>query len=429
MNVLIVGSGGRESALAWCAAKSHRVDNVYVVPGNGGTLRYGENILIDPVYPYTDLIHFVEDAEVDLTIVGPEAPLVDGIVDTFRRFGYPVLGPSKNASRLEGSKAFMKEFMARHSIPTARFKIFDKPDEAIEFVYKENRPFVVKTDGLAAGKGAIVAKNIEDTVVAIRRMLVSREFGEAGDRIIIEDFLEGEEVSVFIITDGINYKWLASAQDHKRIYDNDEGPNTGGMGAYAPAPFLNDDLKRVIDNNIIKPTINGMRSEGYPYTGILYIGLMLTKSGPAVVEYNVRLGDPEAQVVLPLISTDFIEIASAALSGKLDELNVKYYDGYCCGVVMSSEGYPGAYKKGWEIGGNLNDEGGKFVFHAGTKILPDGRLVTDGGRVLCVSALGKTLVEAIDSAYDKAGEIHFNGAFYRRDIGKKGLKFLNKKKK
>lgn len=424
MNIMIVGSGGRESAFAWAISKSPRVQNVYIVPGNGGTLKYGENILIDVVYPFDELVRFVDNADVDLTIVGPEAPLVNGIVDVFRNLRLPILGPTKKAARLEGSKVFMKQFMQKHGIPTANFAIFDDADTAMDYVESRNIPFVIKTNGLAAGKGAIVNKTVDETLSAISRMMIRREFGMAGDKIIIEDILEGEEISVFIMADGKHFKWLASAQDHKRIFDLDEGPNTGGMGAYAPAPFLNDRMKDVIIGNIIMPTLRGMQMEGCPYTGILYIGLMLTKSGPCVIEYNVRFGDPEAQVVLPLLKSDFVEIAEATVNQRLNELKIRYYDGYCCGVVMASEGYPGNYPKGYEINGDLDDEVNRFVFHAGTKRRPDGKLVTSGGRVLCVSALGSTLASAIDNTYAKVNKIDFDGAYFRKDIGRKGLRFL-----
>jgi len=304
MNILIIGGGGRESAIAWAVSRSPLVRKVYISPGNGGTLNYGENVVLALEYPFGEVIEFCEDAEIDLVIVGPEGPLVDGIVDCVRREGIRIFGPSQRASQLEGSKSFMKEFLARNKIPTARFKIFDDAKEASEYVTRHNTPFVVKTDGLAAGKGAIVNKTVQETLESINRILVKREFGDAGNRIVIEDLLDGDEISVFILTDGRDYRWLASAQDHKRIFDGDKGPNTGGMGAYAPVTFLDTALKDLIDENIIAPTIDGMAREGNPYTGILYVGLMITRSGPSVLEYNVRLGDPEAQVVLPLIETD-----------------------------------------------------------------------------------------------------------------------------
>ncbi len=424
MNVLIIGSGGRESALAWSVSQSKHADNLYIIPGNGGTLQYGDNIFVDVKPPYHDLIEFARDAEIGMTIVGPEAPLVDGIVDAFQEAGLAVMGPSKAASQLEGSKAFMKKFAERHKIPTADFKVFHDHKDAFAYVNKQNRPFVVKTDGLAAGKGAIVNTSVAETLQSINRIMVDGEFGAAGRTIVVEELLKGPEVSVFIVTDGRDFVWLASAQDHKRINDNDQGPNTGGMGAYAPAPFLDDNLKQQIIEETILPTLEGMRRDGHPYTGILYFGLMLTKDGPKLIEYNVRFGDPEAQVVMPLLKTDFIEVADAVVHHKLKNLNVELYSGYCTGVVMASPGYPGAYTKGHAISGDIKDEKDCFVFHAGTDYDTNGSLITTGGRVLCVSARGSTLQESIDRAYDKVRKIHFEGAHYRRDIGAKGLEWF-----
>ncbi|NPV02526.1 MAG: phosphoribosylamine--glycine ligase [Brevinematales bacterium] len=421
MNILIIGGGGRESAIAWAVSRSPLVRRVFISPGNGGTLKYGENVILPLEYPFDEVIEFCEDAEIDLVIVGPETPLVDGIVDCVRREGIRIFGPSQKAAQLEGSKAFMKEFLARNKIPTARFKIFDDAKEASDYVTRHNTPFVVKTDGLAAGKGAIVNKTVQETLDSINRILVKREFGDAGNSIIIEDLLDGDEISIFILTDGRDYKWLASAQDHKRIFDGDEGPNTGGMGAYAPVTFLDDKLKQLLDENIVAPTIEGMAREGNPYTGILYIGLMITRSGPSVLEYNVRLGDPEAQVVLPLIETDFLTAVWACLHEELGRLSLEYYDGYCTGVVAAAEGYPGKYRKGDPIAGDLSDEPDCQVFHAGTVSAPDGRIVTSGGRVLCVSARGETLEKSIARAYQKMKNIRFEGMFYRKDIGAKGL--------
>lgn len=421
MNIAILGSGGRESALAWAISKSPRCKNLYILPGNGGTTKYGRNVPVDLKPPFKDLIEFVKLANIDLVIVGPEEPLVYGVVDILEKEKVKVFGPSFKASRLEGSKAYLKDFLHRYSIPTAKFAIFHHPEDAFNFVEKAGKPFVVKTDGLAAGKGAIVCKSVEETLNAIKRIMVNKEFGSAGDRIVIEDILSGVEVSVFVVADGKNYKWLAVAQDHKRVFDNDEGPNTGGMGAFAPVPFLDEQTKKIIEENIIKPTIKGMEREGAPYKGILYFGLMLTNSGPAVIEYNIRFGDPEAEAVLPLLKTDFVEIALATLNGKLNELKIDFYPGYCNCVVLASGGYPGNYKKGYEITGDLEDRKDSFVFHAGT-IYDDGKFYTSGGRVLCVSALGQTLEEAINKSYERVEKIHFKDMHYRKDIGQKGLK-------
>ncbi len=428
MNVAVIGSGGRESAIAWAVSRSPRCEKLYILPGNGGTSRYGRNVPAGTAQPFTDLEEFVELGSIDLVIVGPEQPLVNGITDALKKTKAAVFGPSCRASRLEGSKIYLKEFLARYHIPTAKFEVFDSSDKAFDFVKKSDRPFVVKTDGLAAGKGAIVCKTVEETYDGIKRLMVDREFGSAGDRIVLEDVLEGIETSVFIITDGHDFKWLASAQDHKRIYDNDEGPNTGGMGAYAPVPFIDDTMKDIITENIIRPTIAGMQKEGSPYLGFLYLGLMLTEHGPAVIEYNIRLGDPEAQVILPLLKTDFLDIISAATDGRLDRLIIEQYEGYCTGVVLASKGYPDSYLKGFEISGSLEDEKGVYVFHAGTRNNEDGKLVTDGGRVICVSALGQNLRDSIKKAYAKATEIDFQGVTYRKDIGMKGLRLIEQGK-
>ncbi len=423
MNVLIIGSGGRESAMAWAVSQSPRLTQLYVAPGNGGTLKYGENVKLDIKPPFIDLLNFVEDAGIELTIVGPEQPLVDGIVEAFKRQGHPIFGPSLKAARLEGSKVYMKEFMDRYHIPTAKFKVFEDADTAIRFVERVNRPFVIKTDGLAAGKGALVNLTVKETLEAINTIMVERKFGTSGNQIVVEDLLTGTEVSVFVVTDGKDYQWLASAQDHKRVFDNDEGLNTGGMGAFAPAPFLDEKTKKIIEENIIKPTILGMQQEGSPYTGILYIGLMLTNNGPMVVEYNVRFGDPEAQVVLPLLDVDFLTMVQATAESRLQDVRLHTRKGYCCGVVMASGGYPDAYQKSIPITGNIEDEKDIFVFHAGTTH-SDEQLVTNGGRVLCVSAIGVTLEDAIEKAYRKVDKIHFEGQHYRKDIGQKGLTFI-----
>ena len=421
MKVLLLGGGGRESALAWSIARSSRLSKLYICPGNGGTHQFGTNIELSLEPPFTALLKFIEQEKIDMVIVGPEAPLVAGVVDELRKHKIKAFGPTKAAARLEGSKVFMKEFLARHSIPTAYFQVFQRADDAYRYVEKQNRPFVVKTNGLAAGKGVVVAKTKEETIDAIRRMMVDKEFGDAGNRIILEDRLDGVEVSVFVVSDGRHFQWLASAQDHKRLLDNDEGPNTGGMGAYAPVPFLDERLENLITQNIIQPTIDGLKKEGCPYTGILYFGLMLTEWGPAVLEYNVRFGDPEAQVVLPLMKTSVLDLAWAVTEEKLDSFRAEFYPGYCVTVVLASEGYPNAYKKGVPIQGDLSQEVDCLVFHAGTKLVGPGQWVTNGGRVLCVTAIASTLSKAIARAYEKVGKLHFAGMQYRKDIGKKGL--------
>jgi phosphoribosylamine--glycine ligase len=422
MNIALIGSGGRESALAWAISRSPLCGSLYILPGNGGTSKYGRNVLVELKPPFNDILEFVELARIELVVVGPEEPLVNGIVDVLSKKKVKVFGPSQKAARLEGSKAYLKEFLDKYSIPTAKFKIFSDSEEAIYFVTKSNKPFVVKTDGLAAGKGSIVCKTVDETLEAIRRIMIKKEFGDAGNKIIVEDVLSGIELSVFIVTDGRDYKWLATAQDHKRIYDNDEGPNTGGMGAYSPVPFLDEKTRFIIEENIIKPTISGMQKEGAPYKGILYLGLMLTDFGPVVIEYNVRLGDPEAQAILPLLKTDFVELALATIEGKLNEIKLDFYPGYSTCVVIASGGYPGPFRKGYEIKGDLNDENDIFVFHAGTR-LENGKFYTNGGRVLAITARGHTLRESIEKAYQKIEKIYFENMHYRKDIGKKGLNF------
>jgi phosphoribosylamine--glycine ligase len=424
MNIAVIGSGGRENALAWSLSRSPECDNLFILPGNGGSSKYGRNVPVDLSSPFDDIKEFIKLAKIDLVVVGPEKPLTEGIADILKKTKATVFGPSSKAARLEGSKAYLKEFLARYGIPTAKFRIFDNPGMALDYVKASGRGLVVKTDGLAAGKGTVVCGTMEETHEAIKRIMIDREFGSAGDRVILEEILEGVEVSVFIISDGYDFKWLAPAQDHKRIYDNDLGPNTGGMGAYAPVPFLDEVSKKVIEENIIRPTLIGMQKDGCPYSGFLYLGLMLTASGPFVIEYNIRLGDPEAQVVLPLLKTDLIDIITAAVRGKVGKVNVELEKGYCAGVVLASHGYPGNYSKGYEISGDLDDESGIYVFHAGTRKSQNGTLLTDGGRVMCVSALGSNLTEAIIRAYEKATRIDYQGVTYRKDIGRKGLKYL-----
>ncbi|URA09995.1 phosphoribosylamine--glycine ligase [Thermospira aquatica] len=421
MRVLLLGGGGREAAMAWSITRSSRLSKLYICPGNGGTHQYGTNVEIPLEPPFEMLVKFIQQEKIEMVIVGPEAPLVAGVVDELRKHKIKVFGPKKAAARLEGSKVFMKEFLARHGIPTAYFQVFSRPEDAYRYVEKQNRAFVVKTDGLAAGKGVTVARTKDETMDAIRRMMVDREFGDAGNRIILEDRLDGVEVSVFVVSDGKHFHWLASAQDHKRLLDNDEGPNTGGMGAYAPVPFLDQKMKEIITLNIIEPTIMGLKKEGYPYTGVLYFGLMLTQYGPSVLEYNVRFGDPEAQVILPLMKTSFLDLACATVEEKLHEFQIDFYPGYCVTVVLASEGYPGAYKKGVPIKGDLSTEVDCLVFHAGTKLVAPGQWVTSGGRVLCVTAISSTLSRAIDRAYEKVAKISFDGMQYRKDIGKKGI--------
>lgn len=424
MRVLVVGSGGREHAIAHALASSARKPEVLVAPGNAGTATCATNVDAD-AGDIDSLRKLAIESNVDLTIVGPEKPLVAGLVDAFRADGLPVLGPTAPAARLEGSKAFSKNFMTRHGIPTAAYRTFDTNDlaDATEFVRTTGAPIVVKASGLAAGKGAIVCDSVSDAERALADMLVRRSFGTAGEQVVIEEFMEGEEASIFAVCDGTDYVLLSSAQDHKRVGEGDTGPNTGGMGAYAPATLVDDGLLRTIVHDIVEPTLEGMAADGHPYTGFLYVGLMIGTSGPRVVEYNCRLGDPEAQVVLPLLTTDFLEIAQAAAAGNLSSIKpVDFRDGAAATVVLCSGGYPGSYETGHAITGVdvANARPGVTVYHAGTRMM-EGRLVTAGGRVLNVTATGSSLADAVECAYAAVGDISFEGMQYRRDIGRKGL--------
>ncbi|WP_456457200.1 phosphoribosylamine--glycine ligase [Thermovibrio sp.] len=423
MKVLVVGSGGRENALAWKLAQSEKVSRVYGAPGNPGIKRIGECIEIEPT-DIKALADFAQKEGIDLTVVGPEAPLVKGIVNEFEKRGLKIFGPTKEAARLEGSKAFAKEMMRKYGVPTADFKVFSNPQEAKEYVRKVGAPIVVKADGLAAGKGVIVAKSVKEAIEAIERIMEEKAFGEAGNRVVIEECLEGEEASYLVITDGERFIPLATSQDHKAVFDNDQGPNTGGMGAYSPAPILSEELEREVQEKVIAPIIKGMRKEGTPFKGVLYAGLMITEKGIKVLEFNVRFGDPEAQAILRRLESDLFEICLSSVEGKLvEELNWKPETSIC--VVLASKGYPGKYEKGKVITGI--EEAEKVptvvVFHAGTKEV-NGKLLTNGGRVLNVTALGKDIVEARERAYKAIEKIHFDGMHYRKDIGLKAIKRL-----
>lgn len=423
MNILVIGSGGREHAIVWCAAKSRHADKIYCAPGNAGTSVKAENVDIK-VDDIKGLLKFAKEKKIGLTIVGPEIPLVAGIVDLFESAGLKVFGPNKAGAQMEGSKAFTKNLFKKYKIPTADFGEFDNSADAFEYIKMHKKyPLVVKADGLAAGKGVFIALNQEEAYGAVRDIMDDRIFGGAGEKIVIEEFLEGEEASIIAFTDGETVLALPASQDHKRIFDNDLGPNTGGMGAYAPAPLIDAAMAEKIKNEILLPTVRALRSEGIIYKGILYAGIMMTKDGPKVLEYNVRFGDPETQALLPLLKTDLIEICLASAEGRLKDIKLEIEDKAAINVVLASEGYPGNYEKGKEITGlnafdNMDDV---MVFHAGTAV-KNGKVVTAGGRVLNITAVAKDIKSAIDKVYKNIDKVHFEGVYYRKDVGKKALK-------
>ncbi len=423
MNILVVGGGGREHAIAWKAAQSGLVEKVFVTPGNAGTASEPkvENIEIK-VTDIDGLIRFAVKKDIGLAIIGPEAPLVAGITDTFNQAGLHCFGPTKGAAQLEGSKVFAKDFLSRHRIPTAAYRVFTEPGPAREYIYSGDTPVVIKADGLAAGKGVIIARTREDAVSAVEEMLSGKAFGEAGRRVIVEECLPGEEASFIVMVDGTHILPLATSQDHKAIYNGDKGPNTGGMGAYSPAPVITPEIHERIMKQVIEPTVKGMALEGLPYTGFLYAGLMIQDDGsPKVLEYNCRLGDPETQPILFRLRSDLVEMCLAALHKSLDKARVEWDSRPALGVVMTAGGYPEGYANGDPISG-LPDQGKEDlkVFHAGT-ILKEGLVVTNGGRVLCVTALGPTVNEAQKKAYAVAGQIKWKNVYYRTDIGYRAI--------
>jgi len=423
MNILVIGSGGREHALAWKAAQSSRVDTVFVAPGNAGTALEPKlkNVDID-VMAFEQLASFAQDNQVELTIVGPEAPLVDGVVDYFSEQGLKCFGPSKGAAQLEGSKAFTKDFLARHQIPTAAYENFTEVEPALAYIRQQGAPIVVKADGLAAGKGVIVAETVAQAEDAVRDMLSGNAFGDAGCRVVIEEFLDGEEASFIVMVDGKNVLPMATSQDHKRMGDGDTGPNTGGMGAYSPAPVVTEEVYQRIMDEVIYPTVKGMAAEGNDYTGFLYAGLMIDGSGaPKVIEYNCRFGDPETQPILLRLQSDLVELCDAALAGTLDRCSAEWDPRAAIGVVLAAGGYPASYNKGDVITGLPTEETeGEKVFHAGTR-LDDGQVVTNGGRVLCATALGNTVTEAQQRAYELTAKISWDQVYYRQDIAYRAI--------
>ena len=419
MKVLIIGSGGREHALAWKVAQASSVEKVLVAPGNAGTAREAkvENIALD-VLDQNGLADLAERQGVALTIVGPEAPLVEGLVDHFESRGLKCFGPKRAAAQLEGSKAFTKDFLARHDIPTAAYQNFTDIDPALAYVRQQGAPIVIKADGLAAGKGVIVATTLQEAEDAVRDMLAGNKFGDAGHRVVIEEFLDGEEASFIVMVDGEHILPMATSQDHKRAGNGDSGPNTGGMGAYSPAPVVTGSVHQRIMEQVIEPTVRGMAAEGMPYTGFLYAGLMISPDGePKVIEYNCRFGDPETQPILMRLRSDLAALCLAALDGKLDQVEAQWDPRPTLGVVMTAEGYPGSYPKGDAISGlDQADTQDVKVFHAGTAE-QHGQVVTSGGRVLCVTAVGDSVADAQRKAYQSVAGIHWRGVQYRDDIG------------
>ena len=428
MNVLVIGSGGREHALAWKAAQSSNVDTVFVAPGNAGTASEPgvKNIELD-VMDFAGLADFAGNNAVGLTIVGPEAPLVEGIVDYFGERKLRCFGPSKGAAQLEGSKAFTKDFLHRHNIPTATYGNFTELQPALDYLRECGAPIVIKADGLAAGKGVIVAETLQQAEDAVRDMLSGNAFGEAGCRVVIEEFLLGEEASFIVIVDGVNVLPMATSQDHKRIGEGDTGPNTGGMGAYSPAPVVDDAVHQRIMDEVILPTVRGMAAEGNSYTGFLYAGLMISDAGePKVIEYNCRFGDPETQPILMRLQSDLCSLCDSALDGTLDRADTSWDERDAIGVVLAAGGYPGSYGKGFVIDGLDANQGDNIkVFHAGTA-LSEGKVVTSGGRVLCVTALGDNIVSAQRDCYRAADKISWDGLVMRRDIGWRAIERYNK---
>lgn len=427
MNILIIGNGGREHALAWKAAQSPLAANVYVAPGNAGTAQEPNLTNVDISATDIDgLVAFARTNNIGLTIVGPEAPLVMGVVDAFNAAGLTIFGPTKGAAQLEGSKAFTKDFLARHHIPTADYQNFTEVEPALAYLDKTGAPVVIKADGLAAGKGVIVAMTLKEAQDAVHDMLAGNAFGDAGHRIVIEEFLTGEEASFIVMVDGKNVVPMATSQDHKRVGDNDTGPNTGGMGAYSPAPVVTDTVHQRVMEKVIYPTVEGMAAEGHTYQGFLYAGLMIDEHGePKVIEFNCRFGDPETQPIMMRLQSDLVELCLAGAQGKLAGKTSQWDPRPALGVVMAAGGYPGDYRKGDVISGLDVQKADCKVFQAGTA-LKEGAVVTDGGRVLCVTALGEDIAQAQKQAYAALKHIHWDDAFCRSDIGYRAVARLNK---
>ena len=419
MKVLIVGSGGREHAIAWSVAKSPKVDKIYCAPGNAGISEYAECVSIGAM-EFEKLADFAEEKQIDLTIIGMDDPLVGGVVDVFEARGLKVFGPRKNAAILEGSKAFSKDLMKKYNIPTAGYENFDDPQKALEYLRTQAKfPIVLKADGLALGKGVLICNSLEEAEAGVKEIMEDKKFGSAGNTMVIEEFMTGREVSVLSFVDGKTIRTMTSAQDHKRAKDGDQGLNTGGMGTFSPSPFYTEEVDAFCKKYIYQPTVDAMAAEGRPFVGIIFFGLMLTEEGPKVLEYNARFGDPEAQVVLPRMKTDIIEVMEACVNGTLDQVELEFEDNAAVCVVLASDGYPVKYEKGIPMYGfeNFKDKDGYYCFHAGTRFDGD-QIVTNGGRVLGITATGKDLKEARKNAYEATEWIQFSNKYMRHDIGK-----------
>ncbi len=422
MRVLVIGSGGREHALVWKISQRPAVEKIYCAPGNGGIGRMAELVPIGPE-EIEKLADFAEKEKIDLTVVGPELPLTLGISDLFEKRGLKIFGPNREAARLEGSKAFAKEILRENHIPTASFATFSDASSAKQYLARQKPPYVVKADGLAAGKGVIICAGRQEAEAAIDDILVRKLFGQAGEKVVIEEFLQGEEASFMALTDGEHILPLASSQDHKRVFDGDRGPNTGGMGAYSPAPVVSLEIHDRILDEVLKPLLRGLKGRGVRYRGVIYVGLMITDNDPKVLEFNARFGDPECQPIMMRLKSDLVPLLEATIEGRLDQMKAEWHRDSAVCVVLCAEGYPGPYEKGREIGGleNLQEWQRGFVFHAGTSE-KQGRFLTSGGRVLGVTALGGDIEEAVREVYRAAGEIQWDGMHYRKDIGQRALK-------
>ncbi len=418
MKVLIVGGGGREHAIAWKVAQSKRVDKIYCAPGNAGIAEIAECVPIGAM-EFDKLVAFAKEKEIDLTVVGMDDPLVGGIVDAFEAENLRIFGPRKNAAILEGSKAFSKDLMKKYQIPTAAYETFDTPEKAMKYLETSDYPIVLKADGLALGKGVLICETKEEAMAGVKELMLDKQFGDAGNRIVIEEYMTGREVSVLSFVDGNTIKIMTSAQDHKRAKDGDQGLNTGGMGTFSPSPFYTNEVDAFCKKYVYQASVDAMKAEGRTFKGIIFFGLMLTKNGPKVLEYNARFGDPETQVVLPRMKNDIVDVFEACIDGTLDQITLDFEDNAAVCVVLASDGYPVKYEKGFEIKGleNFKNKDGYYVFHAGSKFNEQGKIVTNGGRVLGVTAKGTDLVQARANAYEATKWIDFDNKYMRNDIG------------